>query len=153
MTIIITTPATLALTNKKHSNTNILIITTKTSVRTTDTQNLLSIPKIITVLPAIQMIQTRTTTTRRIKSQQLKKLTSEYVGDKHSSFKNNNILNIMFGNIHSLPTYNSDPKNDKFREFIQKHEFDIVGLSEVNTYWNKFSHNQRSHNQFSSWFK
>ena len=56
----------------------------------------------------------------------------ENSGDQHRTLKSDNTFNLVYENIKTLPNYNDNSKNGTLRGFMLTHEFDIVGLSEVN---------------------
>ena len=62
-------------------------------------------------------------------------------------------LRIGFWNCGGLPAANSDPKNRMIREWIQQHQFNIVGLSECNVHWKKLQADQRLPERTMGWFE
>ena len=65
--------------------------------------------------------------------------TPECFGNSRRTYKRDNIISLMFGNITYLPIHNNDATNDTLCQFISSHKFDITGLSELNKYWYKLS--------------
>ena len=44
-------------------------------------------------------------------------------------------LRLGFQNFSGFPESPSHPKNDQFRSFISKHDFDVFGMAETNAKW------------------
>ena len=47
----------------------------------------------------------------------------------------NDTLRLGFQNFSGFPEFPLHPKNDSFRTFIAKHDFDVFGLAETNAKW------------------
>ena len=62
-------------------------------------------------------------------------LFSTALGAPPPVLKLDNTLRLGFRNLSSFPESPSHPKNDSFRTFISKHDFNVFGIAETNASW------------------
>ena len=62
-------------------------------------------------------------------------------------------LRVGFWNCGGIPLKNKDPKNRFIREWIDQHQFDVIGLSECNVHWRKVAADERLPERTLGWFE
>ena len=73
-------------------------------------------------------------------------------GDE-SSIKNKQDFRITTVNINGLPQQRNHPKYGTIRQQVSTHHIDILGLSEINLRWNRFSCYDRLPQRTSKWWE
>ena len=68
-------------------------------------------------------------------------------------FKNKSHFRILTININGLPQLKSHPKYGTIREQVAKCQVDVIGMSETNLKWNKFSTYDRLSQRTSRWWE
>ena len=67
--------------------------------------------------------------------------------------KDDNTFSIVYRNVNTMPTYNHNYKNGRLKQFILTHDYDIVGLSEMNKHWYKVPSDNQPHQCLHTWLE